>query len=110
MSVPLDSATMHFTLGTGVVTITDAELRYHGAAISVSGTVTYDQRTLSPQHVALTVTAHDLNLDEFTTLVACDNPRAGHFTSDARLQLPFDVAGHFFAKRDPFRTVDGRRR
>lgn len=88
-----DRATVHFTLRPEEVEVTDARLVYHGAALSVSGTVPFDQRTLAPQACYLRMQANALNLDDFTTLVACDSPQAGRVTTDGRLALPLDVAG-----------------
>ncbi len=93
--VQFDRATFHFDIDNAVIHITEAQVRYHGATVSVTGTLPFDQNTLSPQGVKLSLNAQNLNLDDFTTLVACDNPHAGQFTADARLALPLDVAAHF---------------
>ena len=74
----------------------ETTLRYHGTTISVTGTMPFDQHTLSPLGIRLQqVKAEELNLDDFTALVPCDDPHAGQFTQDARLRLPIDIAGHF---------------
>lgn len=93
--VEFDRATVHFTLQKQLLDITTAELLYKGAPIIVSGSLPLERTTSIPQALSLRVKANDLNLDDFTTLVAGDNAKTGHPTVDARLPLPVDVAGHF---------------